>query len=116
LCPSAATGPPSTLQANGGYATNGTSTFLSPGTWTTSSSGGNTGAGEIGPFSVPITLRARAPPTWSNASTYDGKSLSMNQAITFTWTKFGDSNNPNFVGLAGSSTIAALDLVAGRAA
>lgn len=104
---------PMNKQASGGYATSGTSTFLSPGKWSISSSGGNTSAGEIGPFSIPITLPAGAPPTWSNASTYDGKSVSTNQAITVTWTKFGDPNNPNFVGLEGSSTIAALDLVAG---
>jgi len=102
-------------QANGGYATNGTSVFLAPGTWTISSAGGNTSAGEIGPFSVPITLGPGAPPTWTNASLYDGKAVSAGQTITFTWNKFGDPNNPNFVGLEGSSTIASLDLLGGAA-
>ena len=104
---------PLNKQANGGYATNGTTSFLTSGTWSISSGGGNTGAGEIGAFSIPITFGAGAPPTWTNGSTYEGKSVSTNQAITFSWTKFGDPNNPNFVGIEGSSTIANLDLVNG---
>jgi uncharacterized protein (TIGR03437 family) len=105
---------PLNKQANGGYATNGTNAFLTSGTWTISSSGGNTGAGEIGAFQIPITFGAGAPPTWTNAGTYDGKTVSTNQAITFNWTKFGDPNNPNFVGLQGASTLVNLDLLGGN--
>ena len=110
---------PLNKQANGGYATNGTNTFLTGGTWTISSSGGNTANGDVGPFSVPITLAANAPPNWTNAANYDAKVLLLPPAggapaITFTWKPFGDPNNPNFVGVEGSSANYKIDLLGGN--
>jgi uncharacterized protein (TIGR03437 family) len=104
---------PMNKQANGGYATNRITSFLTPATWTVSSSGGNTAAGEVGAFNIPVTwpLGPGSQPTWTPQNDYQGN-VSTNQAITFKW-KFGGPNN--FVGLAGSSTIYNLDILAGTA-